>query len=35
MMVDMSEKEIIEYIKDNSKENKLSFLKEYDGKIIK
>jgi hypothetical protein len=35
MMIDMSEKEIIEHIKNKGKDSKLSFLKNYDGKIIK
>lgn len=35
MMLEMTEKEIIEYINNNGRESKLNFLKEYDGKIIK
>jgi hypothetical protein len=35
MMIDMSEKEIIEHIKIKGKDSKVSFLKNYDGKIIK
>jgi hypothetical protein len=35
MMIDMTEKEIIEFLQNKGKESKLSFLKNFDGKIIK